>query len=51
MVLVDQSVQELPATERPVALRRFGLGRPQPERQMGTLAVVMLGVLINVTPR
>jgi hypothetical protein len=47
VVLVDQSVQELPATDRPVALRRIGLGRPQSESQMGTLAVVVLGVSIK----
>jgi hypothetical protein len=27
VALVDQSVQELPATDRPVALGRIGLGR------------------------
>ena len=51
MVLVDQSVQELPAIDRPVALRRVGVGRPQSESQMGTLAVVVLGVLIKDNPQ
>ncbi len=51
MVLVDQSVQDLPATDRPVALRRVGLGRPQSESQMGTLAVVVRGVLIKDNPQ
>ena len=51
MVLVDQSVQELPATDRPLSFRRVRLGRPQSESQMGTLAVVVLGVLIKDNPQ
>jgi hypothetical protein len=43
VVVVDQSVQELPATHWPVALRHVALGRLQSESQMGTLGVVMLG--------